>query len=268
MSRSECELSNDGALASVETENGCQYRVPVSIQVGCSLVKCNGCSHGGLCDMEFAPIDPNEEMSEDDMPLVQWAKAEEEEDNRPLVPPPPPVPDGEAALQNTQRRMRQIPQPIAPTRAQKERHNLTHLPYADWCEECVRCRGRNDAHRTIKRKTEMGPDGIPTISMDFAFLGQEGADKSMPMIVLRDNKSKMTFSHGLEGKAVNGEDYGMYVTHASLRDIDFLGYKKVIIKSDQENAIKSLQDRLKRSRLEETVLINAPKRGATKQWRH
>ena len=103
------------------------------------------CASGYCC-----PMDANDEvMSEDDMPLVQVPVPDSDGD-KPLVAPPP-VPGADATAQNVQRRLRQIPMPVVPTRAQREMHNLTHLHYADWCEECVRSRGRNDAHRTVKR---------------------------------------------------------------------------------------------------------------------
>ena len=36
--------------------------------------------------------------------------------------------------------------PVAPSRAEREEHDRTHIPYRDWCECCVRGRGQEDAH--------------------------------------------------------------------------------------------------------------------------
>ena len=38
-------------------------------------------------------------------------------------------------------------QPNEPTEAERLAHNRTHIPFADWCESCVRGRGRDDLHR-------------------------------------------------------------------------------------------------------------------------
>ena len=122
-------------------ENGCRYRAPTAVQVGCRILGCSGCGMNGVCDIvEASPIDNGELVSEDDMPLVPKADEGMSEDDMPLVPMPPPVLGKQAVAQNTQRRLRVIPQPIAPTRAQREAHNMCHLEYAAWCEDCVRSR--------------------------------------------------------------------------------------------------------------------------------
>ena len=48
-------------------------------------------------------------------------------------------------------RPRQRPAPEAPSRAEVEEHELTHIPYRAWCRHCRAARGREDCHR---RKTE------------------------------------------------------------------------------------------------------------------
>lgn len=40
--------------------------------------------------------------------------------------------------------------PEAPSVAERELHELTHLPYAPWCESCVRGRGRDLPHRKVE----------------------------------------------------------------------------------------------------------------------
>ena len=35
-------------------------------------------------------------------------------------------------------------QPNEPTEGERLAHNRTHIPFADWCETCVRGRGRDD----------------------------------------------------------------------------------------------------------------------------
>ena len=43
-----------------------------------------------------------------------------------------------------------MPSPMAPSRKEREQHELTHTPYRSWCPHCVRARGRNRAHRAGK----------------------------------------------------------------------------------------------------------------------
>ena len=35
-------------------------------------------------------------------------------------------------------------------------HNLTHLPYRNWCEHCVKGRGREADHKQLKSQSEGG----------------------------------------------------------------------------------------------------------------
>ena len=52
--------------------------------------------------------------------------------------------------------------PHSPTEEEKERHYTTHLPYRSWCPICVQARGKEDSHKSAKKKHE----GEPTIVMD------------------------------------------------------------------------------------------------------
>ena len=37
--------------------------------------------------------------------------------------------------------------PFRPTQAEVDRHYLTHIPFRNWCPECVRGKAKDDAHR-------------------------------------------------------------------------------------------------------------------------
>ena len=39
-----------------------------------------------------------------------------------------------------------VPTPSPPTEEERRRHELTHLPYAAWCEDCVMTRTKDDPH--------------------------------------------------------------------------------------------------------------------------
>ena len=50
-----------------------------------------------------------------------------------------------------------------PSKTEVDRHNLTHLPYRNWCPHCTRGRGKEAPHR----RSEGGIGDIPEISLDF-----------------------------------------------------------------------------------------------------
>ena len=63
-----------------------------------------------------------------------------------------------------------LPVPSPPTEVQRELHNLTHLPFASWCEVCLRSRTRDNPHRSMPKEEEAtrvaGPT-LPLVSMDW-----------------------------------------------------------------------------------------------------
>ena len=113
----------------------------------------------------------------------------EDEIQAPDAPPPPALAeDLDGNWQGPVRqRVRALPKPVTPTRAERERHRLTHIPFADWCVHCVRCKGRNLPHRRVEPLPEAGT--VPVVSMDLAFIKRSDADQAVPLIVTRDRRS-------------------------------------------------------------------------------
>ena len=46
--------------------------------------------------------------------------------------------------------------PRQPSEEERRTHNLTHLPYRNWCEHCVKGRGREADHKQLKSQPEEG----------------------------------------------------------------------------------------------------------------
>ena len=46
--------------------------------------------------------------------------------------------------------------PRQPSEEERRTHNLTHLPYRNWCEHCVKGRGREADHKQLKSQPEVG----------------------------------------------------------------------------------------------------------------
>ena len=56
--------------------------------------------------------------------------------------------------------------PGEPSESERRLHELTHLPYRDWCEHCVKSKGRQS--HAVKKT-----DRQPVIQIDFSFLSTE-----------------------------------------------------------------------------------------------
>ena len=46
--------------------------------------------------------------------------------------------------------------PRQPSEEERRTHNLTHLPYRNWCEHCVKGRGREADRKQLKSQPEEG----------------------------------------------------------------------------------------------------------------
>ena len=115
--------------------------------------------------------------------------------------------------------------PREPTAAEREEHELTHLPYRAWCRHCVRGRRKSEAHRELDAESQ---HTVPHVSIDYCFLGQDES-KCMPVLVQRDRKTRFTFSEVVPVKGT-GHPYCVKQTVANLVT---LGHPKLLLKCDQ-----------------------------------
>ena len=161
--------------------------------------------------------------------------------------------------------VRKMPDPGAPTAEEVESHRTTHLPYRSWCEDCVQGRGTGEQHRS-------GPAGrVPVIACDYLIVTRRGVfqreeiaagdqgDILMKILVVKDASSKFIGAHLVPQKGL-GED--RYAAENIRRDILWLGYSRIILKSDNEPAIvavtKEVLKTLKVEVLEQAASVAPP----------
>ena len=139
--------------------------------------------------------------------------------------------------------------PVLPSKQEVEEHNVTHIPYRDWCEHCVKARANNDGH--AKGGAAPSEDEAPMVGMDYAFLISkiptpegEMPDQCGPVIVIKENKYGNTFSMVVPAKGVCRP----WVPDRIVKWIDSLGYNKITLKCDGEPAIKDLAGEIKSRR--------------------
>ena len=143
------------------------------------------------------------------------------------------------------------PDPGAPSKRERDIHREDHVPYRCWCEHCVKGRGLGEAHVP----GECG--AVPVVSFDYLIITkngefrQKGDDKYeilLKILVVKDSKSKAIFAHVVPQKGV-GED--RFAVDCLRKDLLWLGYPRVLLKSDNEPSIKSLlKDVLKGVRID------------------
>ena len=124
-------------------------------------------------------------------------------------------------------RVRGFANPNRPDEETVERHNLTHLPAAAWCDICVRSRGRDAPHREAAAAKI---DAVrPVIEMDYAEQGKSNQPHdNVKALVAIDRSSGAIYASGVMQK---GDDGG-YVTQSLSVWIASLGYTMVTLHSD------------------------------------
>ena len=129
--------------------------------------------------------------------------------------------------------IKRVRKPSEPTQAEIDEHLASgHVPFRDWCGLCVMGSAQSNPHR----KGEKEEQAIPVVSIDYAYMEDKSEDRGMPILVMKDRKSKSIAANVVPEKGVN-----QYAIKRLAKDIQLLGYQKIILKSDNENAILALK---------------------------
>ena len=111
--------------------------------------------------------------------------------------------------------------PKQPTEDERKEHEASgHAVYGSWCQQ----------HRRVDHRGER----IPTVVMDYFYLGEE--ERSKPHFVAKDRWTGMCFATSLDRKGILE---GKLLT----RFLELLGYKEVVLKSDGERSIVGMKKR-------------------------
>lgn len=129
--------------------------------------------------------------------------------------------------------IRTVTDPRLPTTKEIEKHNLTHLPYRNWCSVCVSAKGKDLDHRKCIREDR----GLPEFSFDYCFPGDEFGYR-VTILVGRERTTGMTFASTVPEKGSKGK----FVADRCLEFFVECGFRTgdIVLKTDQEPAIKYL----------------------------
>ena len=148
-----------------------------------------------------------------------------------------------------------LPTLVLPSQADIDEHNIDHLPFRCWCAECVNGRGRERPHTRVPGRRK-----IPTLAFDYCFISKDGVHtrdewKAMPedaagvkVLVAREITTKCTFAHVVKCKGLDDERFAV---DCLVRDVEWLGFSRIMLRSDNERAIVALlKESLKAIRVE------------------
>ena len=91
--------------------------------------------------------------------------------------------------------------PRAPSEEEQLRHELTHLPYAPWCDFCVRTKAKADAQR-LPPEADATRE-IPSLEMDFCYGKTDERGFLYCVLVVLDTWTKMILAIPMESKGAD-----------------------------------------------------------------
>ena len=145
--------------------------------------------------------------------------------------------------------------PPMPSVEEYLKHKVTHMPFKAWCPICVRNQAQNPPHRKNQHVRT-----FPSFHIDYMFMNPnvDEEQSNCPMLVIKEKNSGGIWALPVVRKGVNGGDH--IASRVAKILVDF-GAPKVILKSDQEPAIKMVLDKTARARTAPTRIEEAPVAG-------
>ena len=142
--------------------------------------------------------------------------------------------------------LKHVPAQILLSKAEVEAHNVSHLPFRSGA---LRVSVAEDSRLVVakltRKRRRQNRYGQP----------EDRAHDTLPVLIVRGRKSKGIWSHPVTSKGV----VHPYPARALMDDLDFMRYRRVILKSDQEPSIVALCDAVKNGWHGEIVPEASPK---------
>ena len=162
-------------------------------------------------------------------------------------------PEPKAPRPGNSRIPKSLKSPILPSAEDVEDHfRQGHVDYRDWCPVCVKSKGREDPHRRDAQEPE-DKTGLPIVSLDYQVLNEDTPTEQR-LIIGKDESSGNLLGHHVICKGLGDE----WVLKQLAKDFQDMGRAHMILKTDGENAIKAVQNKLQGMRDGRTVPRNPP----------
>ena len=169
-------------------------------------------------------------------------------------------------------RQRILRDPGLPTQAERDEHDITHIPYRPWCDACNRGKAKRRPSRRICGAYSAST--CPRVRMDYGQLtelpdeGEDDAgdtelpqaeveqaeeepdteddDHKLTMLVMQESLCTSVWAYAVESKGAGEE----WLTPQLVEDLETIGLKddRIVLKSDQEPSIVDVAREVTRQR--------------------
>ena len=92
--------------------------------------------------------------------------------------------------------------PRLPSEQEWEEHEMTHLPFRNWCKHCVLERGREeDCRQTMEEGRQ-----VPEFHLDYMFMEDEKEGKTLALLVSKERETRAVLSTVVSRQTTGGMD--------------------------------------------------------------
>lgn len=134
--------------------------------------------------------------------------------------------------------------PSEPAAEEIEAHEAAgHAIHRTWCGHCMRARGLVERHAQAQRQEK----GVPILGMDYFYFSQ--TEEGLPHLQVKDDHSGMCWASPVPSK---GND--AFAVNFVLNVLDEVGYRRLILRSDNEPSIKALKSAVKAASQMDVIL--------------
>ena len=165
------------------------------------------------------------------------------------------------AVDHGNRKPKLLRSPVQPTLEEIEEHESTgHVQHRTWCGHCMRARGLHEQHSLVDKEGK-NEHGVPILSADYFYMGRSSTDAAepeseLPSLQVKDEYTGFTWSSTVPAKGPDA-----YAVNFTIQCIEETGYRRILFKSDNEPAIKSLKAMVKQSLKGVEVVMEESKTG-------
>eukprot|EP00435_Cladocopium_sp_Y103_P036193 s510_g9.t1 len=141
--------------------------------------------------------------------------------------------------------------PKSPTEQEIEEHEAAgRVTFRSWCGHCVRAKGLHERHSRVDA-VEKADRAFPVVGIDYFWYGQDDQEREheLPSLQVKDEHSGMMWSSVVPAKGAD-----QFAVDFLLGVLTECGYKRIILKSDNEPAIKALKSKVQQAATCEVVL--------------
>ena len=120
------------------------------------------------------------------------------------------------------------PVPHEPSEFEKQKHNLTHIPFQPWCTSCVKGKAQAEPHKRTERIIE--DSGLPVTQCDYLMRKDVTGTGGLKVLIMYVR----TFGYGMSTVVETKGSTDLFATMWAVKMLYFLGFSDIILQCDLE----------------------------------